>query len=130
MKILSAIAVLLMLSSANAAAEVTFSQLYYDGEIVGTLVPPAAAPMAGTDPVYPIFGGVDGQLPVAGVGPGDTGYHGGHWAVHVVMWNMDADPYLLTSAEDVWNAYYDGDLSITRVMEADFKCPLQRKPKN
>ena len=130
MKFLSAIALLLVLFSHSAAAEVTFSQLYLDGEIVGTLVPPAAAPMEGRDPVYPIMGGVAGQLPVAGTGPGHTDYHGGQWAVHVVVWNMGADPYLLTSEEDVWGAYYDGDLSITRVMEADFKCPLQRKPKN
>ncbi len=130
MKILSAIALLLVLFSTSAAAEVAFSQLYYDGDIVGTVVPPAAAPMTGRDPVYPIMGGVPGQLPVAGVGPGDRDYHGGHWAVHVVVWNMEAMPYLLTSEEDVWDAYYDGDLSITRVMDADFRCPLQRKPKN
>ena len=130
MKFLSAIALMLILFSNSAAAEVAFSQLYLDGDIVGTVVPPAAAPMTGTDPVYPIMGGVGGQLPVAGTGPGHRDYHGGHWAVHVVVWNMGSDPYLLTSEEDVWDAYYHGDVSLTRVMEADFKCPLQRKPKN
>ena len=69
MKFLSAIALMLILFSNSAAAEVAFSQLYLDGDIVGTVVPPAAAPMTGTDPVYPIMGGVGGQLPVAGTGP-------------------------------------------------------------
>jgi len=51
---------------------------------------------------------------IAAVAPGDTDYHGGKWAVHVVM----------------LMAYMDGDVSITRVLEADFKCPIQRQPKN
>ena len=130
MKFLSAIALLLVMFSTSVSAQPVFAELFYDGDVVGTVVPPAAAPMAGRDPIYPVMGGVEGQLPVAGVGPGDPDYHGGQWAVHVAVWNMDADPYLLTSEEDVWDAYYAGELSITRVMDADFKCPIQRKPKN
>lgn len=129
MKFISAIALLLILFSANATAQVGFAALYYDGDVVGTVVPPAAAPMTGKDPIYPIMGGVEGQLPVAGVGPGDKDYHGGKWAVHVVTWMMGVDPYLLTSADDVWQAYIDGDITMTRIMEADFKCPIQRSPK-
>ena len=100
-----------------------FGNLYYNGEVVRTVVPPAAAPKEGRDNLYPIMGGVDGQLPVAAVAPGDTDYHGGQWAVHVVTWNTD--PYLLTSEGDVLAAEAAGDVTITRVPEADFKCPVQ-----
>ncbi len=130
MKILSAIAGLLLFFSTNVAAQVGFGALYLDGGVVGTVVPPAASPMEGRDPIYPITNGVDDQLPVAGTGPGHRDYHGGQWAVHLVTFLVDVDPYLLTSEEDVMAAYYDGDVTITRVMEADFKCPIQRKPKN
>lgn len=129
MKILSAIAGLLLFVSTNLAAQAGFGALYLDGEVVGTVVPPAASPMSGRDPIYPITNGVEGQLPVAGTGPGHRDYHGGKWAVHLVTFLVDVEPYLLTSEEDVMTAYYDGDVTITRVMEADFKCPIQRKPK-
>ena len=100
-----------------------FGTLYYDGEVVRTVVPPAAAPKEGRDNLYPIMGGAEGQLPVAAVAPGDTDYHGGQWAVHVVNWNTD--PYLLTSEGDILAAEVAGDVTITRVPEADFKCPVQ-----
>jgi hypothetical protein len=79
-----------------------FGFLYYDGDVVRTVVPPAAMPKEGTDPLYPIEGGAEGQLPVAGVAPGDRGYHGGKWAVNVVTWNVT--PYLLTS-ESEWSRF-------------------------
>ena len=128
MKFIATIALVLFTFSASALAQPGFGNLFYDGHVVGTVIPPAAAPMQGKDNIYPIFGGVGGQLPVAAVAPGDTDYHGGKWAVHVVMWMADADPYLLTSEADVLTAYMDGDVTITRVLEADFKCPIQPKP--
>lgn len=130
MKFITAFALVLMLFSTNVAAKVGFASLYYDGGVVGTVVPPAAAPMAGLDPIYPITNGVGDQLPVAGVGPGDKDYHGGKWAVHLVTFMVDVEPYLLTSEAEVMQAYMDGDVTITRAMEADFKCPIQRTPKN
>ena len=129
MKYIAAIALLLITFSANAVAQPGFAALFLDGEVVGTVVPPAAAPMQGKDNIYTVSNGVEGQLPVAAVGPGVGDYHGGKWAVHVVTWMADADPYLLTSEEDVLEAYMYGDVAITRVLEADFKCPIQRKPK-
>jgi hypothetical protein len=109
-------------------AEQPFHALYLDGEVVRTIVPPAAAPMTGKDNIYPVMGGVEDQLPVAAVGPGSEGYHGGKWAVHVVTWMAMVEPYLLTSEYEVKAAYYDGDITITRVIEADFKCPIQKQP--
>jgi len=129
MRFLAAIAAVLLTFSATAVAKPGFGALYYDGNVVGTVVPPAATPLEGIDPIYAVMGGVEGQLPVAGVGPGDKDYHGGKWAFYAVTWNMDAEPYLLTSGEEVLEAYMDGDLNLTRVIEMDFKCPIQRKVK-
>ena len=103
--------------------KVGFGSLYYEGEVVRTVVPPAAMPKEGIDPIYPIMEGAEGQLPVAAVAPGDRDYHGGKWAVNVVTWNTA--PYLLTSEADVLDAEARGDVTVTRVPEADFKCPVQ-----
>jgi len=103
-----------------------FGELYYDGEIVRTVVPPAAMPFEGRDNLYPFMGvAAAGQLPIAAVGPGDRFYHGGQWAVWLVTWNIDVAPYLLTSEEDVLDVEKAGDVTLTRIPEADFKCPVQ-----
>ncbi|MDH3839312.1 MAG: hypothetical protein C0629_16775 [Chromatiales bacterium] len=114
-----------LITAQSLQAEPPFGQLYYDGAVVRTVVPPAAAPKQGRDPIYPIMGGVEGQLPVAAVAPGDKGYHGGKWAVNVVMWQAEAVPYLLTSEQMVLDAEASGLVTITRVRDADFKCPIQ-----
>ncbi len=57
----------------------------------------AVAPKEGTDAFYAVVGGVEGQKGVVAVAPGDPDYHGGHWKVHVVMWHVEVEPYLLTS---------------------------------
>ena len=119
-----AVASLLFVASASAAKP-AFGNLFYEGDIVRTVIPPAAAPKQGRDNIYPIMGGVEEQLPVAAVAPGDRGYHGGKWAVNVVMWTMGVEPYLLTSEDEVFDARDYGDVNITRVPDADFKCPIQ-----
>ena len=106
-------------ATANAEANVAFGELYYEGEIVRTVVPPAASPHAGRDNFYP----VPNQPAVIGVAPGDRDYHGGQWAVHAVSWNVA--PYLLTSETEVLAAMMDGDITLTRMETADFKCPVQ-----
>lgn len=96
---------------------------YLDGVVVRTVTPPAAMPNEGTDALYAIEDGAEGQLAVVAVGPGDAGYQGGKWAVHVVAWSTE--PYLLTSDEDVLAAEDAGDMTVTRNPDADFKCPIQ-----
>jgi hypothetical protein len=130
MKFIVAIALVFLTFSASADPKAGFGQLFYDGDVVGTVVPPAAAPMQGKDNIYPFTNGAEGQLPVAAVAPGDTDYHGGKWAVHLVTWMVDVEPEILTSEAEVLDAYMDGDLTITRVLEADFKCPIQSLPNN
>lgn len=106
-----------------SAAKPGFGNLYYDGEVVRTVVPPAATPKNGIDPFYVVNDGADGQLAIAGVAPGDTDYHGGKWAVHVVTWITD--PYLLTSDDAVFEALENEHVTVSRNEGADFKCPIQ-----
>jgi len=118
-----AMALTAVLAPSALAARPGFGQLYYEGEVVRTVVPPAAMPQAGTDNLYVVMEGVGGQLPVAAVAPGDRDYRGGKWAFHSVTWNVD--PYLVTSEEAVLAAAAAGDVTITRVAGNDFKCPIQ-----
>ena len=98
---------------------------YYRGTVVRTVVPPAAFPQEGRDGFYAITNGVAGQKGVVAVAPGDPGYHGGHWAFHAVSFNPEVEPYLLTSEAAVLAAARAGDVSVTRVPEMDFLCPIQ-----
>ena len=100
-----------------------FGQLFYEGRIVRTVVPPAAMPKEGIDDFYVVMDGAEGQLGLTAVAPGDQDYHGGKWAFHSVTWN--AAPYLLTSEAAVLEAAGKGDVTIIRVPENDFKCPVQ-----
>lgn len=96
---------------------------FYEGDTVRTVVPPAATPQAGRDNFYGVSGGATGQLGVVAVAPGDTNYHGGQWKFFSVTWNVS--PYLLTSEAAVLAAETAGDVTVTRVPEMDFKCPIQ-----
>lgn len=96
---------------------------YYNGVVVRTIVPPSATPNEGRDNLYSFASGTPDQMPVVGVIPGAPGYHGGLWAVHEVTWNVA--PSLLTSEAAVLAAAATGDITITRLPEADFRCPIQ-----
>lgn len=109
-----------------AAAQTGKGQLYLDGEVVGTVVNPAALPHGGTDPFFMVTNGVQGQLGIAGVGPGQPGYTGGDWAVSRVTFKVGVTPYLLTSDEDVMAALAAGDVTVSRDAAADFRCPITR----
>jgi hypothetical protein len=123
--IITTMLVLMMSVIPAFAANVGFGELFYDGSVVRTVVPPAAMTKEGVDNFYVVVNGdVEGQLGIAAVAPGDTDYRGGKWAFHTVMW-INGDPYLLTSEEDVLNAEADGDVIVARVPENDFKCPIQ-----
>ena len=100
-----------------------FGLLYHNDEIVRTVVPPAATPVAGRDNFYAVVNGVEDQLGIAAVAPGDRDYHGGQWAFHRVVWNVTA--YLVTSEWAVLAAAAAGDVTVTRLPENDFKCPIQ-----
>lgn len=111
----------LIASSATSvfAGEPIKTQIWLDGAQVRTLLPPAATPGEGTDAFFM----VPGTGGVAAVGPGDLGYHGGHWAVYLVSWNVSMYP--LTSYDAIADAESAGDIEITRNAGADFLCPIQ-----
>lgn len=124
-------ALLLLMATAVSAfaksdkANVSFGMLYYEGETVRTIVTPSSSPHEGRDPLFMVMNGVEGQLGIAGVAPGDRGYHGGQWAVYEVVWNDGYTPELLKSAQDVHDAKAAGKVMVVRNSDADFKCPIQ-----
>jgi hypothetical protein len=111
--------------SAVFAATPGFGNLYYNGAMVRTVVPPAAFPNTGIDNFYKVTNGVTGQLGIASVAPGADGYHGGHWKVFTVTFNPDTTPVLLTSQGAVLAAESAGTVTVTRNASADFLCPVQ-----
>ena len=126
--VLAAQVLLLSISTTASAARPGFVFpsicCYWEGQVVRTVTPPASTPNEGTDGFFAIVEGAEGQLAVVAVAPGEAGYHGGHWAFHRVTWNVE--PYLLTSDGDVLAAAAAGDVTITRIPENDFLCPIQR----
>jgi hypothetical protein len=110
--------------AAKSPSAVGFGNLFLNGEIVRTNVPPAnVKPGSGRDALYRIEDGAEGQLGVASTGPGIGNYHGGEWAVYDVTWNVE--PYLLTSEASVMAAQDAGDVMVERNAGADFRCPIQ-----
>lgn len=105
------------------AAKPGFGSLYYDGDIVRTIVPPSQTEK-GLDDIYTVANGVEGQLGIASVAPGDPDYHGGHWIVNEVTFVDEVTPYLLTSEQDVLQAQVDGDVVIVW-NTGSFLCPIQ-----
>jgi hypothetical protein len=114
-------------ASLPATATTSKDSLFHDGAVVGTVVNPGHVPPGtGTDPFYAVSNGAAGQLGIAGVAPGDGPYHGGRWAFNLVTFAPGVTPYLLTSDEAVMAAAAAGDVTVTRVPENDFRCPVTR----
>lgn len=119
-----ALAFALALAPATAfGAKPGFGQLYYNGDIVRTIVPPSNTDK-GLDDIYMVTNGIEGQLGIASVSPGDPDYHGGHWIVNEVTFNDGVTPYALTSEEAVLQAQADGDVTIVWNTDS-FLCPIQ-----
>jgi hypothetical protein len=115
---------LVLLGGTVATANAEKGLLYHDGEIVRTVVPPAAIPHGGIDPLYSVANGVEGQLGITAVAPGDGPYHGGRWAIYTVTFNDGVTPYLLTSDAAVFAAEAAEDVTVVRTPEADNRCPV------
>ena len=122
-KLLTAMAFMTLLLAppleAQAQNPVGFGMLYYEGTVVGTVVPPASSPMEGRENFY----AVEGQFAVIGTAPGDKDYRGGKWKFHSVEFTVE--PYLLTSEAAVLVAVMAGDITIMPIPSMDFKCPVQ-----
>src|SRR5919109_2007553 len=86
--------------AAPAMATTGKGSLFHDGAVVGTVVVPAhVAPGSGSDPFYEVTNGVDGQLGIAGVAPGDGPYHGGDWQGWLLTVKGGGNPYPLPFGE-------------------------------
>ena len=113
------------LSALPATASASKGFLFHDGGVVGTVINSGQIePGSGTDPFYAVTNGVEGQLGIAGVAPGDGPYHGGDWAFNAVTFKPGVTPYLLTSDEAVFAAEAAGDVTVTRLPDSDFRCPV------
>ena len=104
---------------AQAKNPVGFGMLYYEDELVRTVVPPASTPMEGRENFY----AVPNQPAVIATAPGDKDYRGGKWKYYSVEFTVP--PYPLTSEAAVLNAVIAGDITIDRLPGMDFKCPVQ-----
>jgi hypothetical protein len=118
-------AIVSLAPSPTEAARSPRAMLFLNGDTVRTFVVPAPLPHGGTDPLFMVTNGASGQLGIAGVGPGEPGYHGGAWAVYTVTFDAGVTPYLLTSDEDVEEAENAGDVTVTRRSDLDNRCPVQ-----
>jgi hypothetical protein len=125
LKVFIAAAVLALAAAVPALATTGKGSLFHNGDVVGTVVVPAHVdPGSGNDPFYAVTNGASGQLGIAGVAPGDGPYHGGNWAFNAVTFRPGVSPYLLTSDEAVFAAASRGDVTVTRVPDNDFRCPV------
>jgi hypothetical protein len=128
----------LLPTTAAHAAGASGPAIYVNGEVfrtVGTKTDfsGTGAPDASFDTIYQFSGA---QLNVATEAPGDPGFNGGRWQVHLLGWNTDyattlaahdsdGNGVLDTNAE-VWGALADPgaggavDLGIVK----QFECPL------
>ena len=131
------VAVAVMLPTVAAHAGVTGPAFYVNGTVYRTVGTPTdlsgtGAPESSFDTIYEFSGA---QMNVATAAPGDVGYNGGRWRVHLLGWNstyaavvaahdMNGNGVLDTNAE-VWGALADGgaggamDLGVVK----SFVCP-------
>jgi hypothetical protein len=137
--ITAVVAVVAMLPAAAAhAGGVTGPAIYVNGSLFRTVGTPTDfsgtnAPESSFDTIYQFSGA---QLNVATAAPGDPGFNGGRWRVHLLGWNstyaaavaahdLNGNGVLDTNAE-VWGALSDAgaggarDLGVVKT----FECPL------
>lgn len=119
------VGVLIVSATSAFAAKAGKGNLFYDGGVVRTVVPPASMPHEGVDNFYVVSNPVEGQLGIAAVAPGDQDYHGGKWKFYEVTFDNPSDATLLTSEQAVLDAEEAGLVTITRIADNDFKCPIQ-----
>ena len=105
-----------------AAAAREFGTIYVDGVAYRTFANPARVdPGTGTDPII-AFTNFD-QGGVAKYAPGPNS-HGGRWAVWMATWENPADAELVTHFDEILGLADAGLVTLERVEEADFRCPI------
>lgn len=113
---------LLVAALAGPVGAREFGTIYVDGEAYRTFAVDARVdPGTGTDPII-AFTNFD-QGGVAKYAPG-RGSHGGRWAVTTATWVDPSEAELVTSYDAVMDLVAVGKVTLERVPEADFRCPL------
>ena len=116
------LATMLVIAISVPAGAKEFGTIYIDGEAYRTFGNPARVdPGTGIDPIIS-FTNFD-QGGVAQNAPGD-GSHGGRWMVFMATWDDPTEARLVTSYGEALDLEEDGDLTIVRAPEADFRCPV------
>lgn len=103
-----------------------FGMLYAEGETFRTFGNPATVePGTGTDPLFKFVNSTNGdQLSVAQFAPG-PGSHGGRWAIWEATWVNEADRGILVTDYETLQEYVTAErLTLDRVEEDDFRCPI------
>ena len=112
----------LSLALAGPAGAREFGTIYAEGDAYRTFGVAATVPAGtGTDPII-AFSNFD-QGGVAQYPPG-PGSHGGRWMVWVATWVDADDAHLLTDFDDVIELVDAGEITLERVPDADFRCPI------
>lgn len=126
--ILSAVLVLAFAAPALAAeggvpgSPVKSGVIWADGTLFAT-IPQGDLPYNGHDETYDHLYQVPGQAPVSEAGPTNPDYNGGRWLPTPVTW--ETEPYLIESAEELYEAEAAGDVTIgTPNYAATNLCPL------
>lgn len=99
-----------------------FGTIYVDGTAYRTFGNPARVdPGTGTDPIIAFTNFSQGG--VAKYAPG-AGSHGGRWAVTMATWVDPADARLVTDYDEILALADAGEVTLQRVHDADFRCPI------
>jgi hypothetical protein len=118
--VLLALAGALSLAVAAPASAREFGTIYAEGETFRTFGNPARVdPGTGTDPLARFTT----QDSVAQFAPGQ-GSHGGRWAIYDATWLDPEAIQLVTDWGEIVALVEAGDLALTRVPGADFRCPI------
>jgi hypothetical protein len=113
---------LLTVALAGPVGARSFGTIYAEGDAYRTFgVPARVDPGTGTDPII-AFSNFD-QGGVAQYAPGE-GSHGGRWMVWVATWVDAGDAHLLTDFDDVMALVNAGEITLQRMPDADFRCPI------
>ena len=121
LSVLSLLAAVSLVLAAPVGAK-SFGTIYAEGDAYRTFgVEARVDPGTGTDPIIAFSNFNQGG--VAQYAPG-TGSHGGRWAVWLATWTNPGDAHLLTDFDDVMALVNAGAISLQRLPDADFRCPI------
>jgi hypothetical protein len=136
---LAALGALVTVLTGPASAGVSGPAFYVEGEVYRTVGTPTdlsttGAPAGSFDTIYEFDGA---QLNLATAAPGDPGYNGGRWLVHLLVWTstyQDAvtqhggtmDPSTIDTNAEIAAvlADVDGTGGATTMVVKSFVCPV------